>query len=105
MINEANQLKQTPIIDCRGPDVSEGHDAYRAFALRARLDREHGTHANQLIWEGPVGYAGTGDEYCVSNGFTAMDQWLTAVEKRRKLHLAAREDHRRQARRSDRPLL
>ena len=81
MINEANNLDQTAIIDCRGPDVSEGHDAYRAFALRARLDREHGTHANQLIWEGPAGYPGTGDEYCISNAFTAVDRWLTAVEK------------------------
>ena len=80
-INEANNLDQTAIIDCRGPDVSEGHDAYRAFALRARLDREHGNHTNQLIWEGPLAYPGTADEYCVYNSFVAMDRWLTAVEK------------------------
>jgi hypothetical protein len=80
-INETNNLDQTPIIDCRGPDVSEGHDAYRAFALRARLDREHGTHANQLMWEGPLGYPGTADLYCVYNSFVGMDRWLTAVEK------------------------
>jgi Tannase-like family of unknown function (DUF6351) len=81
MINETNNLDKTAIIDCRGPDVSEGHDAYRAFALRARLDREHGRHANQLIWEGPVGYPGTGDEACVFNAFIALDRWLTAVEQ------------------------
>ena len=54
MINEANNLNRTAIIDCRGPNPGLFHDAYRAFAVRARLDREHGTHANQLIWEGPV---------------------------------------------------
>ena len=54
MINETNNLNRTAIIDCRGPNPGVFHDAYRAFAVRARLDREHGNHANQLIWEGPV---------------------------------------------------
>ena len=54
MINETNNLDRTAIIDCRGPDEGLFHDAYRAFAVRARLDREHGGHANQLIWQGPV---------------------------------------------------
>ena len=78
MINETNNLDQTPIIDCRGPDPGAFHDAYRSFALRARLDREHGTHANQLIWEGPV--ALFADTECVKNSFIAMDRWLTAIE-------------------------
>jgi hypothetical protein len=79
MINEANNLDRTAIIDCRGPDPGAFHDAYRAFALRARLDREHGNHANQLIWEGPVLIIG--DSQCELNSFGAMDKWLTAVEK------------------------
>jgi hypothetical protein len=79
MINEANNLDQTAIIDCRGPDPGAFHDAYRAFAMRARLDREHGGHANQLIWEGPVLIKG--DNQCELNSFDAMDRWLTAVEK------------------------
>jgi hypothetical protein len=78
MIDEANNLDQTAIIDCRGPDPGAFHDAYRAFAIRARLDREHGTHANQLIWEGPV--ALFADTQCVKNSFIAMDRWLAAVE-------------------------
>src|SRR2546428_11289492 len=78
MINETNNLDQTAIIDCRGPDPGAFHDAYRAFAVRARLDREHGTHANQLIWEGPV--AIIGDSQCELNSFQAMDRWLTAIE-------------------------
>jgi hypothetical protein len=84
MINEANNLNQTAIIDCRGPNPGAFHDAYRAFAVRARLDREHGTHANQLIWEGPIAF--TADKDCELNSFIAMDRWLRAVE----------EDHSRQ---------
>jgi hypothetical protein len=66
------------IIDCRGPDPGAFHDAYRAYAVRARLDREHGTHANQLIWEGPV--LMFADVQCVKNSFIDMDRWLAAVE-------------------------
>jgi hypothetical protein len=78
MINETNNLDQTAIIDCRGPDPGAAHDSYRAFAVRARLDREHGTHANQLIWEGPTPLIG--DTKCSQSSLDAMDQWLTAVE-------------------------
>jgi len=78
LINETNNLDQIPIIDCRGPDPGAFHDAYRAFAVRARLDREHGTHANQLIWEGPVLLLG--DAFCTRNSFIAIDRWLTAIE-------------------------
>jgi hypothetical protein len=78
MINVGNNLDEVAIIDCRGPDPGAFHDAYRAYAVRARLDREHGTHGNQLIWEGPV--ALFGDVQCAKNSFIAMDQWLRAVE-------------------------
>jgi hypothetical protein len=77
MINEANNLDRTAIIDCRGPDEGLFHDAYRAFAVRARLDRENGSHANQLIWEGPVPLIG--DSECEQNSFVDMDRWLGAV--------------------------
>jgi hypothetical protein len=79
MINETNNYNQTAIIDCRGPDPGLAHDAYRAFAIRARLDREHGTHANQLIWEGPAPIVGDID--CNQTSLIAMDRWLAAVEK------------------------
>ena len=79
MINEANNLNQTAIIDCRGPNPGLFHDAYRAFAVRARLDRAHGTHANQLIWEGPSTIEGDTD--CELNSFLAMDRWLGRVER------------------------
>jgi len=79
MINETNNLDQTAIIDCRGPDPGAAHDSYRAFAIRARLDREHHGHASQVIWEGPA--AIIGDTHCTSESLTAMDRWLAAVEK------------------------
>jgi len=81
MINETNNLDTTPIIDCRGPDEGLFHDAYRAFATRARLDREHGGHGNQLIFEGPVDL--NADPKCAANSLLAMDRWLRAIEKDR----------------------
>ncbi len=79
MINSANNLDRTAIIDCRGPDPGAFHDAYRAFAVRARLDREHGDHDNQVIWEGPVLILA--DTQCEKNSLLAMDEWLAAVEQ------------------------
>lgn len=78
MINVGNNLDQTAIIDCRGPDPGLFHDAYRAFAIRARLDREHGHHDNHVIWGGPVPIIG--DAQCAYNSLVAMDEWLSAVE-------------------------
>jgi hypothetical protein len=78
MINVANNLNQTAVIDCRGPDPGLFHDAYRAFAIRARLDREHGHHNNHVIWGGPVPIIG--DVQCAQKSLVAMDQWLSAVE-------------------------
>jgi hypothetical protein len=78
-INETNNLDQVAIIDLRGTDPGAFHDVYRAFAIRARLEREHSSFANQVIWEGPVPLVGQTD-YTVL-GLRAMDRWLSAVEK------------------------
>lgn len=86
MINETNNLGQVAIIDCRGPNPEEAHDAYRAFAVRARLKRENGTFANQLIWEGPLFFTAASD--CQPQALVAMDGWLSQVEMdKRKLSL------------------
>ena len=53
--------------------------AVRAFAVRARLDEMHGSHANQLIWEGP--YPLGADTACAHDAFLAIDRWLSVVEK------------------------
>jgi hypothetical protein len=81
-INQANNLDQTAIIDLRGTDPGAFHDVYRAFAVRARLAREHGTFANQVIWEGPVPLVGQADYTTL--GLIAMDRWLARVEKDRR---------------------
>lgn len=79
LINETTNLDQTAIIDCRGPDPGLFHDAYRAFAIRGRLDRAHGNHDNQLIWEGP--FPIVGDAQCNQTSLIAMDRWLSSIEK------------------------
>lgn len=79
LINTASNLDRTALIDCAGPDPAAFHDAYRTYAVRARLEKEHGNYDNALIWEGPV--AIQGDVYCDRNSFIAMDRWLAEVEK------------------------
>jgi hypothetical protein len=78
-VNETNNLDRVAIIDLRGSDDGAFHDAYRAFAIRARLEREHGSYANQVIWRGPVPLIGQAD--FTTRGLLAMDRWLSAVER------------------------
>ena len=88
-INETNNLDQVAIINLTGPDPGAAHDAYRAFAIRARLEREHGGFRNHVIWFGAVPVFG-GLDY-PTQGLIAMDRWLRAVEKdRRDIPLAAK---------------
>ena len=77
-VNSADNLNKVAIIDLRGPDPGAFHDAYRSWAIRARLEREHGTYANQVIWFGAVPLMG--DPNYASDALLAMDRWLGAVE-------------------------
>jgi hypothetical protein len=77
-INETNNMRDVAVIDLRGPDPGAFHDVYRAFAVRARLQRENGTYANQVIWEGLAPLVG--DATYTTQGLVAMDRWLGAVE-------------------------
>jgi hypothetical protein len=81
-INDASNLDRVAIIDLRGSDDGAFHDAYRAFAIRARLEREHGTYANQVIWRAPLPLIGGTD--FTTQGLLAMDRWLSAVERDRR---------------------
>jgi hypothetical protein len=76
--NTASNLNQVAIIDIRGPDPGAFHDVYRTYAMRARLEREHGTSANQLLWRGNIVLLA--DVTYTDAAILAMDQWLTAVE-------------------------
>jgi hypothetical protein len=77
-VNSTSQLNKVAIIDLRGPDPGAFHDAYRSWAIRARLEREHGTFANQVIWFGAVPLMG--DPRYADQALVAMDRWLSAVE-------------------------
>jgi hypothetical protein len=77
-INSTNNLDDVAIIDLRGPDPGAFHDAYRSWAIRARLEREHGTYANHVIWFGAVPLLG--DPNYATEGMLAMDRWLAGVE-------------------------
>lgn len=82
-INEANNLNQVPIIDLMGPnDPGLVHDTFREFALQARLQRDFGTSANLVIWEGPVLWLG--DVTYTAMALRAMDTWLDAIDADRR---------------------
>ena len=77
-INTANNLDQVAIIDLRGPDPGAFHDAYRSWATRARIEREHGHFDNHVIWVGQVPLIG--DPRWSTEAMLTMDRWLAAVE-------------------------
>jgi Tannase-like family of unknown function (DUF6351) len=79
-INETNNQAGLPIIDLRGPDPGAFHDAYRSWAIRARLEREQGRFPrNHVIWFGHAPLIGDPD--WTTEGLLAMDRWLAAVER------------------------
>ncbi|MGH8505522.1 MAG: DUF6351 family protein [Stenotrophobium sp.] len=77
-INTASNLKDTAIINLTGPDPGIAHDAYRTWAIRARLDQAQGNHDNQLIWFGAVPIIG--DTGYTNEAVLAMDRWMAAIE-------------------------
>jgi len=77
-VNSANNLDRVAIIDLRGPDPGAFHDAYRTWAIRARLEREQGHFRNHVIWFGHAPLIG--DPNYTTEGLVAMDRWLAAVE-------------------------
>jgi hypothetical protein len=79
-VNETNNLTGTAIIDLRGPDPGAFHDAYRSWAIRARLEQQEGhLPRNQVIWFGQTPLIG--DPRYTTQGLKAMDRWLSAVER------------------------
>lgn len=78
-INETNNLTDVAIIDLRGPDAGSFHDAYRSWAIRARLQQAEGHFPkNDVIWFGETPLLG--DPNYAAEGLVAMDQWLSAVQ-------------------------
>src|SRR3954454_19385808 len=78
-VNSANNLDRVAIIDLRGPDPGAFHDAYRSWAMRARLEKQQGHFPrNHVIWFGQVPLMG--DVNYANQALVAMDRWLAAVE-------------------------
>jgi hypothetical protein len=80
LVDEGDNLDRVPIINLAGPnDPGLAHDSFRAFALRARLERAHGTHGNQVMWQGPAPIIG--DPVELNDGaLDAMERWLDAID-------------------------
>jgi hypothetical protein len=78
-VDQADNLDKVAIIDLRGPDPGAFHDVYRTYVMRARLDRDFGTHANQILWRGLVPLLG--DANYTDQAIVAIDGWLGAVAK------------------------
>jgi hypothetical protein len=77
LVDTASNLNKVAIIDLRGPDPGAFHDVYRTYAMRARLLRNFGTAANQVLWRGQVPLLG--DSNYVDQSVFAMDGWLARV--------------------------
>jgi hypothetical protein len=77
-IDSANNLDKVAIIDLRGPDPGAFHDVYRTYAMRARLERNFGTAANQVLWRGQAPLIG--DPSYADDAVFAMDRWLARVD-------------------------
>src|SRR2546423_5241669 len=78
-VDQADNLDKVAIIDLRGPDPGAFHDVYRTYAMRARLKRDHGTTANQVLWRGQVPLLG--DANYRDEAILAVDSWLAVIEK------------------------
>ena len=92
-VDSANNLDKVAIIDLRGPDPGAFHDVYRTYALRARLMRNFGTAANQVLWRGQAPLIG--DPSYADDAVLAADTWVARYKAdKRKVSLARkiRED-------------
>lgn len=78
MINMANNLDTVAIINFVGPDPGIAHDSVHAWWVRWRIEREHGSARNHVMWAGPTPLLG--DLQYVYKGLDAMDEWLANVE-------------------------
>jgi hypothetical protein len=68
------------IIDLRGNNNVNGciHANWRSLGLRQRLDQDHGSHDNNVIWATTNGISV--GAAVVNKSFATMDKWLSNVE-------------------------
>jgi hypothetical protein len=86
-INDGRGLKGVPIISLQDwSETHEIHTSFHSWEMRARLDRDNGNHANQLIWTYPASSALAGvfpDQFVTLKSFLLMDRWLSAIHRDR----------------------
>ena len=80
LVSDGRQLAKIPIIDLRGNNNVNGciHANWRSLGLRQRLDRDYGSHGNNLIWATTNGISV--GAAVVNKSFATMDKWLHAIE-------------------------
>jgi hypothetical protein len=77
-VTNGRQLANVPIIDLRGSSNNEIHTDFHSYELRARLDRDAGGHANQIIWSSHVPLVG--DPVAAREAFLLLDRWVARIE-------------------------
>jgi hypothetical protein len=80
-VTDARQLASVPIIDLRGyNETREIHTSFHSYKMRAKLDRDNGTHANQIIWTFPPVPSIAPPPDIALRSFLLMDRWLANIE-------------------------
>jgi hypothetical protein len=80
-VTDARQLATVPIIDLRGyAETREIHTSFHSHKMRAKLDRDNGHHANQIIWTFPPSPSILPPPAIALQSLLLMDRWLAAIE-------------------------
>jgi hypothetical protein len=82
LLSDGRQLAKVPMIDMRGNNNVNGciHANWRSLSVRGRLDQDHGSHGNNVIWATGT-QSITPGAAVVAKSFVTMDKWLSNIEK------------------------
>ncbi len=84
-VNDGRGLKGVPIISLQDwSEIHEIHTSFHSWEMRARLDKDNGSHNNQIIWTYPASSPLTGvfpDQFLTLKSFLLMDRWLSAMAR------------------------
>lgn len=77
-VMSGDQLADVPILELRGTDAIGNHTDVHSYSVRARLERDTGSHANHVLWTGlpPL----LSDPAANEAVFDIMDSWLGGIE-------------------------
>ncbi len=81
-VSDARQLATVPIIDLRGyVETGDIHTSFHSHKMRAKLDRDNGHHANQIIWTFPPTHGIVPPPDIALLSLLIIDQWLANIER------------------------